>query len=49
MELLTALESQLIPHAKNDKLNEILQKMRPNVASHLDKIKKIHSSLDSQM
>lgn len=38
-DLLSALDSTLIPSAKNTKLKALLEKIRPDVAAHLEKAK----------
>jgi putative membrane protein len=43
--VLDALDKTLIPEAQNGELKALLQQVRPNVAAHLDRAKKIQSSL----
>ena len=43
--VLDALDKTLIPGAQNGELKALLQQVRPNVAAHLERAKKIQSSL----
>ena len=43
--VLDALDNTLIPGAQNAELKSLLQKVRPNIAAHLDRAKSIQSSL----
>jgi putative membrane protein len=43
--VLDALDKTLIPEAQNAELKALLQQVRPNVAAHLERAKKIQSSL----
>jgi putative membrane protein len=44
-QVLDALDKTLIPEAQNGELKALLQKVRPNVAAHLERAKKIQGSL----
>ncbi|RZA26412.1 MAG: DUF4142 domain-containing protein [Proteobacteria bacterium] len=48
-DLLNALDNELIPSAKNEKLKALLEKIKPSVAAHLDQAKAISQKLSSQM
>ena len=43
--VLDALDKTLIPNAQNAELKALLEKVRPNVAGHLERAKQIQSTL----
>lgn len=46
--VLDALDNTLIPSAQNAELRDLLQKVRPNIAAHLERAKAIQTSLASK-
>jgi putative membrane protein len=48
-DLLNALDTELIPSAKDAKLKGLLEKIKPSVAAHLDQAKSISEKLSAQM
>jgi putative membrane protein len=45
-QVLDAIDKTLIPNAKNDELKQLLTKVRPAIAAHLEHAKMVQSSLN---
>jgi putative membrane protein len=43
--VLDAIDNTLIPNAKNEQLKDLITKVRPAIAAHLDHAKHIQSTL----